>query len=234
MSLIKTLFIFFFCLAFFIPQKILSQELKLPGRTQGTGTYFEIKDSQYLNVTLSSTEEIKVILESVPKMISLSLEPSLTASSTRLTLSGLESNKTYYKFKDSYQNWVSFETIDGTYTWDIDLTQSHHIWFQEEKSTVILPQDCENYGSWDSEKRACILEKDINDNLEIGEDNFLLDCRTHEIKGKGENYGIYFGKKSGVTIQNCKISNFYNGIEMSEGGRNTLKEILFLIIEIAE
>ena len=35
--------------------------LQISGRIERTGTYFEIEDSEYLNITLKSTEEIKVL-----------------------------------------------------------------------------------------------------------------------------------------------------------------------------
>ena len=41
----------------------------MPGRVEGTGTHFEITDSEYLNVTLESSEEIGLTLESVPQMV---------------------------------------------------------------------------------------------------------------------------------------------------------------------
>ena len=39
----------------------LPTELSIHGRLEGIGTYFEIKDSEYLNIALESTEEIKII-----------------------------------------------------------------------------------------------------------------------------------------------------------------------------
>ena len=101
----------------------------MPNTIQETGTYFEIIASEYLNVSLQSSQEITVVLESVPKTISLILEASLGASSTELTVMGLESNTTYYKYGDSYKNE---ETIlvnaKGSYTWIQNITKTHHIW----------------------------------------------------------------------------------------------------------
>ena len=95
-----------------------------PGRREGTGTYFEIKDSEYLDISLESTEEIKVVLASIPRMISLDIE-ALTDSinSTKLTIGGLEPNKTYYKYQDSYRNEAVFILDEnGNYSWEQDLT----------------------------------------------------------------------------------------------------------------
>lgn len=40
-----------------------------PGRLEGTGTHFELTNSQYLNITLDSSQPIKLIMESVPKWL---------------------------------------------------------------------------------------------------------------------------------------------------------------------
>lgn len=86
-----------------IPLLSFAQELPLeppmPGMVKGTGAHFEITDSQYLNVSLQSTEEITVSLESIPKIISINIGP-LAATSTTLTLSGIEPNTSYYKYTE--------------------------------------------------------------------------------------------------------------------------------------
>ncbi|MFQ6049852.1 MAG: hypothetical protein ACE5J0_02310, partial [Candidatus Paceibacterales bacterium] len=115
-------------------------EFSIPGRMEGTGTYFEIKDNQYLNVSLKSTEEINIILESIPRMISLNIESSSSAPFTELTIEGLASSTTYYQYEDSYKNEAVFISDEkGIYTWTQNLTQPHHIWIQEIRGTIFIP-----------------------------------------------------------------------------------------------
>ncbi|MBI4812041.1 hypothetical protein HY798_01120 [Candidatus Falkowbacteria bacterium] len=83
-------------------------EPSVPGTVGGTGSHFEITDSEYLNVSLQSTEEITVLLESAPKIISLHLKASTSTNSAILAIKGLELNKTYHQFQDSYKNEAIF------------------------------------------------------------------------------------------------------------------------------
>src|SRR3989344_9159769 len=43
----------------------------VPGQVSGTGTFFEITDSGYLNVKLESTVSIEATMSSVPKVVSI-------------------------------------------------------------------------------------------------------------------------------------------------------------------
>lgn len=216
------------------PEKFL-----FPGRIEGTGNYFEIKNSQYLNTSLKSSEEIKVILESIPKMINIIVETALNEneiSSTILTIAGLEPNKTYYEYRDSYKNGVEIVADEnGSYSWVQDLTQPHHIWFQETKSTVFLPADCQTYGTWDATTSTCALSQDIIQSVEIAlvetqTDNITLDCQGHQISGSGA-YGIFLngfwkrntGGLKNVTVKNCNVSNFSYGIYTDFTNQSTLE-----------
>jgi len=190
-------------------------ERLMPGGIEGTGTYFEIKDSEYLNVSLQSTEEITILLESVPKTISLYIEASTSTNSIALTIGGLEPNKTYYKFEDSYKNKVEFTTDNNrNYTFTQDLIQIHHIWFQPENNgTVFLPEDCSNYGIWDELTLTCTLTQDLTQSVEITENNITLDCDSYSIDGLGTGNGIYLWNKNGLTIKKCIITNFSYSIK---------------------
>lgn len=184
-------------------------ELSIPGKTEGTGTYFEIKDSEYLDITLGSAEEIKVVLESIPRMISLDIETATeNINSTELTIQGLESNKTYYKYQDSYKNEAVFiSSENGAYSWVQDLSQPHHVWFQEIKGTTFISEDT-------------VLDYDITGSVEITTDNITLDCDGHSITGSGGGYGIYLKDKSGVTIKNCSANNFHHDIYLYNSSNN--------------
>lgn len=195
----------------------ISLEPTIPGIIEGTGTYFEIKDSEYLNIILKSTKEIKVVLESMPRMISLDIKTALEEISlTVLTLEGLEPNKTYYKYQESYKNEAVFVTDEkGNYSWSQDLTQPHHIWLQEIRGTILIPDQCSDCGTWDEETSTCTLTQDLTESVMIERSNITLDGNGHSIKGEGTGYGIYLWEKKNVTIKNCVINNFYYGVRLS-------------------
>ena len=198
----------------------------MPGRIEGTGTYFETKDSEYLNISLTSSQEIKVVIESVPRMISLNIKPAVPETvPSNLTIKGLEPNKTYYKYENSYKNLAVFVANEnGEYSWQQDLSLPNHIWFQEEKSTVFMPGDCASYGVWGSATSTCTLTKDIIQSVEITEDNVVLDCDGYDIAGNGTGYGIYLSYQGNVTIKTCKIHNFAYGIYLDNSSNNNLLE----------
>lgn len=181
----------------------LLSKFSIAGRIEETGTYFEIKDSEHLNITLKSTAEIKVVLESIPRMISLIVEPtSKEINSTLLTIEGLEPNKIYYQYQDSYKNEIAFiSNENGSYSWIQDLTQPHHIWFQEIKGTIFISE-------------STILDQDITGSVEIIASNITLDCNGHSITGDKIGYGIYLNGKTNVVIKNCQIRDFSSGITL--------------------
>jgi parallel beta-helix repeat protein len=196
------------------------EEPHIPGTLEGTGTYFELTDSEYLNVFVQSSEEITILLQSVPETVSMNIESP--ADSTELTIGNLEANKSYYKFEDSYQNEAVFITNnDGSYTYIQDLTQPHHIWLQEENATVFIPGDCSSVGIWDAQTSTCTLTQDLNESVEIIASNITLDCAGHSITGPG-GYGIHFSNRQGVTVKNCNISNFSWGIYVRDASNNIL------------
>ena len=197
---------------------------ELSGRIESVGTYFEIKDSEYLNVTLQSSEEIKVVLESIPRMISLDADNfDNDVNFSDLTLSGLEPNKTYYKYEDSHKNPIVFVADEnGTHSWNQDLTQYHHIWIQETKSTIYLPEDCGVYGSWNEITATCTLDKALIGTVEITKNDIILDCNKHSISGPGFKYGLYLYDRSGVVVTNCNINNFSRGIALFYSNNNEL------------
>lgn len=193
-----------------IPDEIFFEPLSMPGRIEGTGNYFEIKDSQYLNIVLKSSEEIKVVLESIPRTISINIEASQIAISTNLTFENLEPNKTYFKYQDSYKNEAVFVSDEnGSYSGTQDLTQSHHIWLQEIKGTTFIDKDT-------------ILDHDITGSVEITASNITLDCNNYTLTGNQAGSGIYLNQKTGITIKDCNVNNFSYQIYLNRSTYNIL------------
>jgi hypothetical protein len=70
---------------------------------EDTGTYFEVTDNDYLNLTLISSEPVHVHLEVIPRMVSFVIEDTNSANSTLLTFSGFKPNTTYYRYQDGFK-----------------------------------------------------------------------------------------------------------------------------------
>ncbi len=176
---------------------------------EGTGTSFDVRDSKYLNVSVTSSEIITILLESIPKMVSMQINSSF-AESTMLTLSNLPASTIFYLYRDSY---IDGETIltdeEGRYSFTQDLSHPHHVWIQPTKSTVYIENDT-------------VLSSDINDTVEIISDNVTLDCAGYKIEGSGTGYGILLNGRTNVTITNCGITLFSNGIYLYYSSDNTL------------
>ena len=196
----------------------------MPGRIDGIGTHFEITDSEYLNVSLQSTKEITITLESIPKTISLQIEVSTSTDSTTLIIGGLKPNTAYSKFEDSYKNEAVFVSDEqGNHSWTQDLSQAHHIWFQPgENGTVFLPEECSNYGDWNEFTSTCTLIQDLTERVEITANNITLDCNDHSVAGISTGYGVYLKNKEGITIKKCIVTNFTYGIYLGYSSNNSL------------
>lgn len=198
----------------------------LSGRIEGTGTYFELTDSQYLNVTLISSVPVTVSLESVPEMVTLLLGPAGDTVSAEITLGGFSPLTVYHLYRDGYHNHVPFTTdANGTYTFTQDIFQSHLIFIQPRPSTIFLSESGwsnPTVGTWDPVTRTATLTQDINETVEITGHCITLDGNGHSITGSGTGNGIYLTGRIGVTIRNVTVNNFSNGVFLYQSNSNTL------------
>ena len=78
----------------------------------GYGTYFEITNSDYLNISLTSVENVYVMLSSYPSSVDYYIDSNCSANTTEITLSGFEACKTYYMYEDG--NLTGDFTTDET------------------------------------------------------------------------------------------------------------------------
>lgn len=195
-----------------------SEELLIPGRIEGNGTYFEIKDSEYLNIALESNQEIKLVLESIPEMVMLYIEPISGATSSEIILSGFSASTTYYKYEDDYYNEVVFTTDEkGNYVYTQDLSQPHFVFIQPRAGTKFIKDDaaggdCSSIGTWNPLTKTCILTTDLSETVQIDNDNIILDCNGHSITGTDSGYGIYLSRKKNIDIKNCTVTRFSLGL----------------------
>lgn len=198
----------------------LSGTTQMPGRIESTGTHFELTNSEYLNISLDSSAEVKLRLESVPQMVTMFIESASGALSTQITLSGFAPETTYHKYEDNYHNHEPFTTdANGGYTYTQDLSVPHTVFVQTRKSTKFIRDDatggdCYAIGIWDSPTKTCTLTTDLNETIQIDSDNIILDGNNHTLTGWNTGNGILLYQRTGVTIKKMKVSQFTNGIAL--------------------
>jgi len=202
--------------------------LQIPGRIEGTGIHFEITDSEYLNLILESSEETKLRIESIPEMITMMIEPISSTVSTQITISGLASSTTYYKYQDDYHNLTEFTTDEnGGYTYIQDLSKSHFIFIQPRASTKFIKDDatggdCYLIGTWDTVAKTCTLTTDFNETIQIDSDGVTLDGNGRIIIGTGTGSGIFLSGRNNITIKNLDISKFTYGVFLWASNNNSI------------
>ncbi len=90
-------------------------------------------------------------------------------------------------------------------------------------------QDCSAIGVWNSATLTCTLTGDVTmtaavDGIHIDSDGVTLDGNGHSLTGTGalSTYGVYLSGRTGVTIKNLNVTNFYDGIYLSNSSNNTV------------
>ncbi len=205
-----------------------------PGIVQGVGTFFQLTDSAYLNVSLQSTALIEASLSSAPSVVEIVMMAADGALATDATLSGLAPNTTYYKYDNDLENLVVFTTDEsGAYAWSQDLLEPHVIFLQLVPSTKYIRDnttggDCQPIvgvaiGVWNDATNTCTLTTDVFDTIQIANSNLTLDGAGHvvsgyDLPGNLRANGVFIPKPggsavlSGITIKNLSIQGFNNGI----------------------
>ena len=222
-----------FCLAFLVSASYALAEESAPinpeekGTIEGIDKDFAITDSDYFNISLHSSEEVKLILQSIPKIIVLKISAvDDGASNTEIKISGMNPDITYHKYEDDYRNYVPILADEnGTFSFQQDISEDHLIFIQPKKSTVIITNDvtggdCTDVGNWDSASKTCTLNEDISDTVQISSDGITLDGNNHVVSPSISKNGIYI-LGSRVIVKNVTVKNSAYGIYQYRGGFNT-------------
>ena len=220
------------CYTFFVNIADAQETFDLLGIIEGEGTHFKIIDSQYLNITLDSSEQIKARIESIPEMITIMIEnsSSTVASSTQISLSGFNPLTTYYKYQDDYHDLTEFIADEnGGYSYIQDLSKPHFIFIQPRKSTKFIRDDatggdCYLIGNWNGDTKTCTLAQDIYETIQIDSNSIVLDGNDRTLTGSNTGYGVYLYGRSGVTIKNLNVRNFTYGIYFYSSDNNNLTD----------
>ena len=192
---------------------------------EGTGTFFEITSSEYLNITLTSSDPVHIRLESVPRMVSFFIENNSSAILTLLTLAGFEPHATYSRYQDCYL--LEHFTTDSTggYTYAQDISQGHHVFIQEEGSTIYIRPD----GTVDPPTAPITVfdnvytfTEDIYETIVVDADNIVIDGNGYTLQGSGSGTGFYVNGRSHVTITNVTVSGWTYGIYLIRSSSNNI------------
>lgn len=207
--------------------------IEIPGQVRGGGMYFEITDSDYLNITLESSEHINIRLESVPEIVTMMIRAvSSSTPSTTLTIRGLAPLTTYYKYEDNYHNLVEFVTDkNGSFSYAQDILISHIVFIQPYKSTKFIRDDvtggdCTSIGIWNMTTLTCVLATNITETIQIDSNGVVLDGAGHTITGLRTGSGVYLNAKSGVVLKNFIVENFTYGVFLNGATNAQLEGIL--------
>ncbi len=80
--------------------------------------------------------------------------------------------------------------------------------------------DCVSIGVWDGATKTCLLNSDVNGNIQINSDNVTLDGSGRSLSGTGN--GVYLNQRTGVTIKNINISGFLRGVYLNNSSGNNI------------
>lgn len=181
----------------------------VPGMIVGTGTHFSVTDSDYLNVSVDSTSEINLLLNSDPAIIVMRIEAASGATWTEITLGGLAPNTTYWKYTDLGQDPVQFiADASGNYTFALDLSEARDVVVQPGKSTITIDETgggCTSpVGAWSAVIKTCTLTQDVNDAILVWGTGVTLDGAGHQVNLPPWGYVRVSGPFN--TIKNLTIS----------------------------
>ena len=188
------------------------------------GGHFAISDVNIngidSNILIESTNIITTYISANPNFIELIIEPSSIYSTSTITISGLQPSTTYYLYKNSYANGISFTTsYSESFEFVQDISTPTHIWIQTQPSTIFINDDstggdCEaqSVGTWDASTKTCTLTQNINESIEIASSGVTLDCANNTVSGNNTGWGILVSGQTNVTVKNCVVKNFFAGI----------------------
>ena len=209
--------------AFPLRPSSMPEELDLPeGFVDANGTVFEITNSSYRNVTLTSSEFVHVLLESGPRVVSYSIESLCPATTTTLILSGFMPNTLYHRYQDG--NLTESFTADsvGGYSYAQDISSRHHILIVDKITTTYIRPDGTVYSDTGHPVPISVsvvdgiftytFTDDIYETLVVQRDNVIINGNGYSLQGPEYEYGLLLYSRSNVTVRNIRITLFNLGI----------------------
>jgi parallel beta-helix repeat protein len=225
------------------------EEIVYPAPCDSTGLYFEIVGAAF-TISIATTDSVQIMATGTPDVLEISLAPHGETTATTVTVSGLPSSATRYRYTDHFNTYET-ETTDpgGSLVFSIDLTDPHVVFLQSAPSTVHLAGTGWNpagVGTWDPTTRTATLTQDVFETLSIDTPNITLDGGGFQIlvaAGYGvavnnmnqvtlrnldivsEGYGVYANNCNDLTVKNCVIqTDIGDGIVIYRGNNFIIRD----------
>jgi hypothetical protein len=175
-------------------------------------------DSAYLNVALDSSEPVTVLLESVPRAVTLRVEAAEGAPATELVLGGFEPDTEYHLYEDDYHNHTPFITDGlGRYAYLQDLTSPHLVMIQPHPSTIFVSNSGwtrAGIGTWNPATKTATLTTDVSETIQIDDSGIILDGNGHVSATTTATRGVLVkGGVTGAVVRNLTISGYTYGLD---------------------
>jgi parallel beta-helix repeat protein len=82
--------------------------------------------------------------------------------------------------------------------------------------------DCTSFGIWDNVTKTCTMTSDLIETIQIDSNGTTLDGDGYQTAGSGTGYGVNLTGRSGVTIKNLNVGQFYDGFYLLNSNNNYL------------
>jgi len=207
-----------------------------------TGTVFVLKDNPISpNLVITSTVEIRIIIEAVTNTVSFHIEPTSNSISNTatITISGLAPFfpaavlGKLYRHQDGYFQEEFKLDDNGNYVYEQDISKRHHIYILPNKGTRYIGYEAMGQTpptpppypyTYNPATRTYTLTKNINEPVVIVANNITLDGAGNSISGTmlDFGYGIYLYNLTNVTVKNCVVKYFWWGICPLYGSGHTI------------
>jgi len=199
---------------------------------EGSGTSFDITNSEYLNISLMSSEMVYVILESVPKMVSFIIEGDSSATSTILSFTGFQSDTTYYRYQDGNLTESFTTDSDGNYSYAQEIASPHHVFIVENAATIYIRPDGTVYSDTGQPVPISVsvvdgvytysFTGDISETIVVQRSNVVIEGNGHTLEGSGSGNGFYVRGISGMTIKNVIVKGWTYAVALYRSSGNNI------------
>ncbi len=199
---------------------------------EGSGTYFDITNSDYLNISLMSSEMVYMLLESVPKMVSFIIEGDSSATSTILSFTGFPPNATYYRYQDGNLTESFTTNSDGNYSYAQDIASPHHIFIAENATTIYIRPDGTVYSDTGQPVPISVsvvdgvytysFTSDISETIVVQRSNVVIEGNGYTLEGSGSGNGFYVRYISDMTIKNVVIKGWSYAVALYRSSDNNI------------
>jgi len=211
-------------------------EHTIRGMVSGTSTTFEVTNSDYLNITLTSSVAVKLTINSIPNTIYFNIDSTYQDSTSTFTISGLEPVTTYYLYSDLGRLQELHTDEEGTVAFIQDISKPCAIWIQPQPSTLYLKTlnsvtgwfDHTNQmvpgtiATYNTTTRTAQFTSDVTQSVFIQLNNVTINGNGHRITGTDYSGVGINTSNNNVTLQNFIISGFSYGIQAT--GDSTIIE----------